>query len=60
MLLINHHADYSGGHAATMGSVMVSNLKTGFRKGEWDRVEVFLVFIFYLNIFAIQEILAPA
>jgi hypothetical protein len=34
-------ADYSGGHAATMGSVLVTNLKTGFRKGEWDRVEVY-------------------
>jgi septum formation protein len=33
-------ADYSGGHAATVGSVLVTNLKTGFRKGEWDRVEV--------------------
>ncbi|KAG7024197.1 Maf-like protein, partial [Cucurbita argyrosperma subsp. argyrosperma] len=33
--------DYSGGHAATLGSVFVRNLKTGFRKGEWDRVEIF-------------------
>lgn len=33
-------ADYSGGHAATVGSVLVTNLKTGFRKGVWDRVEV--------------------
>ncbi|MED6224722.1 hypothetical protein PIB30_086825, partial [Stylosanthes scabra] len=31
--------DYSGGHAATVSSVLVTNLKTGFRKGEWDRVE---------------------
>ncbi|XP_050939160.1 uncharacterized protein LOC103503944 isoform X5 [Cucumis melo] len=30
-----------GGHAATLGSVLVTNLKTGFRKGEWDRVEIF-------------------
>ena len=29
-------ADYSGGHAATVGSVLVTNLKTGFRKREWD------------------------
>lgn len=36
----NYFADYSGGHAATLGSVFVTNLKTGFRKGEWDRVEV--------------------
>ncbi|XP_030950525.1 uncharacterized protein LOC126712251 isoform X2 [Quercus robur] len=33
--------DYSGGHAATVGSVLVTNLKTGFRKGEWDRVEIY-------------------
>ncbi|XP_030448109.1 uncharacterized protein LOC115670868 isoform X3 [Syzygium oleosum] len=32
---------YSGGHAATVGSVSVTNLKTGSRKGEWDRVEIF-------------------
>ncbi|KAM3710704.1 hypothetical protein ACJW31_01G051400 [Castanea mollissima] len=32
--------DYSGGHAATAGSVLVTNLKSGFRKGEWDCVEV--------------------
>ncbi|XP_022768990.1 maf-like protein DDB_G0281937 isoform X1 [Durio zibethinus] len=31
---------YSGGHAATVGSVLVTNLKTGFRKGEWDMVEI--------------------
>ncbi|KOM50188.1 hypothetical protein LR48_Vigan08g101500 [Vigna angularis] len=30
--------DYSGRHAATVGSVLVSNLKTGFRKGDSDRV----------------------
>ncbi|XP_009336226.2 7-methyl-GTP pyrophosphatase isoform X2 [Pyrus x bretschneideri] len=33
--------DYSGGHAATVGSVHVTNLKTGFSKGEWDRAEVY-------------------
>ncbi|XP_022132602.1 maf-like protein DDB_G0281937 isoform X2 [Momordica charantia] len=33
--------DYSGGHAATLGSVLVTNLKTGFRKGEWDQVEIY-------------------
>ncbi|KAF4357276.1 hypothetical protein F8388_002784 [Cannabis sativa] len=32
--------DYSGGQAATVSSVFVSNLKTGFRKGDWDRVEI--------------------
>ena len=38
-------ADYSGGHAATVGSVLVTNLKTGFSKGEWDRGEVPYAFI---------------
>ncbi|XP_039050183.1 7-methyl-GTP pyrophosphatase-like [Hibiscus syriacus] len=32
---------YSGGYAATVGSVLITNLKTGFRKGEWDRVEIY-------------------
>ncbi|KAK9270663.1 hypothetical protein L1049_026245 [Liquidambar formosana] len=32
---------YSSGHAATVGSVLVTNLKTGFRKGEWDKVEIY-------------------
>ncbi|KAH9758727.1 Maf-like protein [Citrus sinensis] len=32
--------DYSGGQCATVSSVLVTNLKTGFRKGEWDRVEI--------------------
>ncbi|CAL5332260.1 unnamed protein product [Camellia sinensis] len=32
---------YSGGHAATVSSVLVMNLKTGFRKGEWDKVEIY-------------------
>nr|GMC47933.1 maf-like protein DDB_G0281937 isoform X2 [Ipomoea batatas] len=33
--------DYSNGHAATVSSVIVSNLKTGVRKGEWDKVEIY-------------------
>ncbi|KAJ8762320.1 hypothetical protein K2173_007477 [Erythroxylum novogranatense] len=33
--------DYSGGHAATVGSVLVTNLKTGLRKGGWDQVEIY-------------------
>ncbi|KAI4316818.1 hypothetical protein L6164_024759 [Bauhinia variegata] len=33
--------DYSGRHAATVGSVLVTNLKTGFKKGEWDRAEIY-------------------
>lgn len=32
--------DYSGGSAQVVSSVVVTNLKTGFRKGEWDRVEI--------------------
>ncbi|XP_057503663.1 uncharacterized protein LOC130787288 isoform X5 [Actinidia eriantha] len=31
---------YSGGSAATVSSVLVANLKTGVRKGDWDRVEI--------------------
>jgi septum formation protein len=31
---------YSKGHASTVGSVMVTNLKTGVRKGDWDKAEV--------------------
>ncbi|KHN12707.1 Maf-like protein [Glycine soja] len=33
--------DYSGRHAATVGSVLVTNLKTGLRKGDSDRVEIY-------------------
>ncbi|KAG5535882.1 hypothetical protein RHGRI_023603 [Rhododendron griersonianum] len=33
-------ADYSGGHVTVVGSVLVTNLVTGTRKGEWDRAEV--------------------
>ncbi|KAI5392948.1 hypothetical protein KIW84_060196 [Lathyrus oleraceus] len=32
--------DYSGRKAATVGSVLVTNLKTGLRKGDSDRVEI--------------------
>ncbi|XP_038705546.1 7-methyl-GTP pyrophosphatase isoform X1 [Tripterygium wilfordii] len=34
-------AGYSGGNAAVVGSVLVTNLKTGTRKGGWDRAEVY-------------------
>jgi septum formation protein len=33
-------AGYSGGHAAVIGSVVVSNLTTGIRKGAWEKAEV--------------------
>ncbi|KAL9330514.1 hypothetical protein ACSQ67_000124 [Phaseolus vulgaris] len=33
--------DYSGKCAATVGSVLVTNIKTGFRKGDSDRVEIY-------------------
>ncbi|KAI3900988.1 hypothetical protein MKW92_010791 [Papaver armeniacum] len=33
--------DYSGGLAAVVGSVLVTNLKTGISKGGYDRVEVY-------------------
>ncbi|XP_058080435.1 uncharacterized protein LOC131228579 isoform X2 [Magnolia sinica] len=32
---------YSGGHASTVGSVLVTNLKTGTRKGAVDKAEVY-------------------
>ncbi|KZV20183.1 hypothetical protein F511_01040 [Dorcoceras hygrometricum] len=32
---------YSGRHAATVSSVLVTNLSTGFRKGDWDKVEIY-------------------
>ncbi|KAJ6916003.1 hypothetical protein NC652_018625 [Populus alba x Populus x berolinensis] len=32
---------YSGGHAAVIGSVVVSNLTTGMRKGAWEKAEVY-------------------
>lgn len=32
---------YSGGQAGVIGSVLVTNLKTGKRKGEWCRAEVY-------------------
>ncbi|KAK9682263.1 hypothetical protein RND81_10G061300 [Saponaria officinalis] len=32
--------DYSGKKALTLSSVLVTNLQTGFRKGEWDKVEI--------------------
>lgn len=31
---------YSGSYTATVSSVLVTNLKSGCRKGEWDKVEV--------------------
>ncbi|KAJ3703493.1 hypothetical protein LUZ61_007198 [Rhynchospora tenuis] len=32
---------YSKGHASTVGSVMVTNLKTGVRKGDWEKAEIY-------------------
>lgn len=45
MVLPAKLAGYSGAHAATVSSVVVTNLNTGFRKGEWDRVEVILLLL---------------
>ncbi|KAK6792922.1 hypothetical protein RDI58_012003 [Solanum bulbocastanum] len=33
--------DYANGHAATVTSVLVTNLATGSRRGEWDKVEIY-------------------
>lgn len=52
-------AGYSGSHAEVVGSVLVSNLKTGIRKGGWDRAEVRLICtcnLFNLGFFLITEI----
>ncbi|XP_010550785.1 PREDICTED: maf-like protein DDB_G0281937 [Tarenaya hassleriana] len=32
---------YSGSHGSVVGSVLVTNLKTGVRKGGWDKAEVY-------------------
>ncbi|KAK9281672.1 hypothetical protein L1049_004576 [Liquidambar formosana] len=32
---------YSGGHVGVVGSVLVTNLTMGTRKGGWDRAEVY-------------------
>ena len=36
-------AGYSGGHAAVVGSVLVTNLRTGASKGGWESAEVLLI-----------------
>ena len=36
-------AGYSGGHAAVVGSVLVTNLRTGASKGGWESAEVLLL-----------------
>jgi hypothetical protein len=41
--------DYSGRKAATVGSVLVTNLKTGLRKGGSDRVEVLFAPTFFIQ-----------
>lgn len=41
---------YSGGQAAVVGSVLVTNLKTGKRKGGWDRAEVQFASTFILAV----------
>ncbi|CAL5326370.1 unnamed protein product [Camellia sinensis] len=40
-LLITADTGYSGGSATVVGSVLVTNLKTGTRKGGWDSAEVY-------------------
>jgi septum formation protein len=32
---------YSGSHGGVVGSVLVRNLKTGVKKGGWDKAEVY-------------------
>uniref|UniRef100_A0A7N0TDV4 Maf-like protein n=1 Tax=Kalanchoe fedtschenkoi TaxID=63787 RepID=A0A7N0TDV4_KALFE len=33
--------DYSGSHGSVVGSVLVTNLKTGYRNGGWESAEVY-------------------
>ncbi|CAH9084008.1 unnamed protein product [Cuscuta europaea] len=33
--------DYTNGRAATVSSVLVTNLKTGVKSGKWDKVEIY-------------------
>lgn len=42
-------AGYSGGQAGVIGSVLVTNLKTGKRKGEWCSAEVLILSLLMLN-----------
>ncbi|MCE3052168.1 hypothetical protein HAX54_051740 [Datura stramonium] len=41
--------DYANGHAATVSSVLVTNLVTGSRRGEWDKAEVPLLISLIVN-----------
>ncbi|CAN4097730.1 unnamed protein product [Withania somnifera] len=34
------HGNYANRHAATVSFVLVTNLGTGSRRGEWDKVEI--------------------
>lgn len=52
-------AGYSGGHVSTVGSVLVTNLKTGRRYGGLDKAEVRLkkfVNVFYM---LVDKIICP-
>ncbi|KAI8548849.1 hypothetical protein RHMOL_Rhmol07G0306000 [Rhododendron molle] len=35
-----HSTGYSSGTAGTVSSVLVTNLKTGLRKGDWEKAEI--------------------
>lgn len=41
------HSGYSESHAATIGSVLVTNVKTGARREGWDKTEVLSKFPWY-------------
>lgn len=43
-LFVKILSGYSQGHASTVGSVLVTNLKTGVRKGGCDKSEVLLCY----------------
>ena len=42
-LNVTYVAGYSGGHAVVVGSVLVTNLRTGASKGGWESAEVLLI-----------------
>jgi septum formation protein len=49
-VLLDEHillSGYSESHAATIGSVLVTNVKTGARREGWDKAEVLSKFLWY-------------
>lgn len=51
-ILFEIYAGYSGSHGGVVGSVIVSNLKTGVRRGGWDKAEVHITHGFFCICFS--------